>query len=377
MQTDEGVKMSKNRWKTMALVTSMFCTLGVSQTWAAEAQTEPVEEESLATMINKYVSLSGTIELETYWAKDFEGVSESGIELATAEIGLEAQVTEWALGTLLVEWDGDEDKINVADAFITLGNTEKFPLTFTGGRFAVPFGVYETNMISDPLTLEIGEAKEDTLMVGFEKAGFSGSFYAFNGETNAGGGDDNIEHFGAALSYSMENDDLSLDVGVGYINSLLDSDGLTDAMGDGMESDYIGGMTVHLIAGFGDFGFIGEYVTGLDDAIEVSEVEVVDGAGDVITTTEETTNHGKPAAWNVEAAYTFAEQDITIAVAFQGTKNLGGILPETRLLSTVGFGLAEGLSLSFQYCHDEDYGTADGGSDASADSVTANLAYEF
>ncbi len=72
-------------------------------------------------------------------------------------------------------------------------------MIFTGGRFTVPFGSYETNMISDPLTLEIGETGEDALMVGFEAAGFYGSFYVFNGDTNEGGGDENIEHFGATV----------------------------------------------------------------------------------------------------------------------------------------------------------------------------------
>ena len=205
----------------------------------------------------------------------------------------------------------------------------------------------------------------------------SWSVYVFNGDTNEGGGDENVEHFGVSIGYAIENDSMSMDVGVGYISSLLDSDGLTDGMPDGLESDYIGGVAAYLVAGFGDFVLIGEYVTGLDDAIEVGTVDIVDASDNVIGTTEETINHGQPAAWNLEVAYTFAERDIAVAVGFQGTKNLAGILPETRLVTTVGFGLTEGLSLAFQYAHDEDYDEADGGTGGSADSVTAKLAYEF
>ncbi len=175
----------------------------------------------------------------------------------------------------------------------------------------------------------------------------------------------------------MEDDNLSLDVGVGYISSLLDSDGLSDAMPDAMESDYIGGMAAHLIAGFGDFVLIGEYVAGLDDAIEVSAVDSVDGAGNVIGSTDEITNHATPAAWNLEVGYTFGESDITVAFGVQGTNNPGGILAETRMAATVGFGLTEGVSLAFQYGHDEDYDEVDGGTGGSADSVTVKLAYEF
>lgn len=363
--------------KKAAATASIFCVLGAGQVLAAEAPAEPVGDENLASMINDHVSFSGLIELETSWAEDFEGVSESSIDLSTVELGMEAQMTDWVAGSLLLEWDGDDDKITVSDAYITLGNTDEFPLTLTGGRLTVPFGAYETNMVSDPLTLEIGETGEDALVVGFEQAGFYSSVYVFNGDTNEGGDESNIEQFGATVGYSMENDTFTLDTGVGYISSLLDSDGLSDAMADGLESDYVGGVAVHVVAGFGDLTLIGEYVAGLDDAVEVSEEDVLDGAGNVVATTETTTNHGQPAAWNAEAGYTFGDSDITLAVAVQGTKNLGGILPEMRILSTVGFGLADGLSLAFQYAHDEDYDVVDGGTGDSADSVTALMSYEF
>ena len=369
--------MNKNVWKKAVLVTSIFCVFGAGQLLATESPSEPAEDESPATMINRYVSLHGVIELEASRVDGFEGGSESDIELATAELGLEARMSEWAQGTFVVEWDDDDETITVADAFVTIGNTEKFPMTFTGGRFTVPFGSYETNMISDPLTLEIGETGEDALMVGFEAADFHGSFYVFNGDTNEGGGDDTIEHFGATVGYTLENDELSLDVGIGYLSSLLDSDGLTDSMPDGMDSDYVGGIAAHLVAGVGDFVLIGEYVAGLDDAIEVNSVDILDGAGNVIGSTDETVNHGRPAAWNLEVGYTFDENDITVAFGVQGTKNLGGILPEIRLVSSVGFGLTEGLSLAIQYAHDEDYDVVDGGTGNSADGVTAQLAYEF
>jgi len=376
---DEGEKMSATILKKAALTASIFCAIGAGQVLAAEHPAEPMEDDSLATMINKYVSLIGLIELEASWGEDFEGASESSIDLSTMELGLEAQMTDWVTGNLLLEWDGDDDKVTVADAFVTIGDSEEFPLTLTGGRLTVPFGLYETNMVSDPFTLEIGETGEDVLMINYDQAGVYGRVYVFNGDTNEGGGDSNIEQFGATVGYAMENDAMSLDAGLGYISSLLDSDGLSDAMPDGMESDYVGGIAAHVVIGFGDFVLIGEIVAGLDDAVEVSGADVADGSDDTAATAtvETITNHGKPSAWNAEAAYTFGESEVTIAVGVQGTKNLGGILPETRFLSTVGFELAEGLSLAFQYAHDEDYDVINGGTGDSADSVTTLLSYEF
>jgi hypothetical protein len=53
----------------------------------------------------------------------------------------------------------------------------------------VPFGNFESQIISDPLTLEIGEAGEDALQVGVEVEGFYDSIYTFNGDVTEGGDD--------------------------------------------------------------------------------------------------------------------------------------------------------------------------------------------
>jgi len=61
---------------------------------------------------------------------------------------------------------------------ITLGNMEMFPVYLTAGKMYVPFGNFESNMIQDPVTLEIGETRESAGQVGFEHSGFYGSAYA-------------------------------------------------------------------------------------------------------------------------------------------------------------------------------------------------------
>jgi len=35
----------------------------------------------------------------------------------------------------------------------------------TAGQLYVPFGAFETGLISDPLTLEIGETRESTVLL--------------------------------------------------------------------------------------------------------------------------------------------------------------------------------------------------------------------
>ena len=87
----------------------------------------------------------------------------------------------------------------------------------------------------------------------------------------------------------MENDRMSLDIGVGFINTLEDSDGISDHLGEdttGAMADHVAGMAVHGVLGFGGIALIGEYV-GATENFAASELPW-DGNG------------AQPAAWNVE-----------------------------------------------------------------------------
>jgi hypothetical protein len=137
--------------------------------------------------ITDAVVFGGTLEALTFWADDFDNVSQSDIVLDTAELDFEIAVNEWVLGSLILEYiDGNDflfpttendeaavDRFNVDTAFITIGNTANYPLFATFGRVVVPFGistgdpVADVLTIVDPLTVEVFETKEDVVMIGF------------------------------------------------------------------------------------------------------------------------------------------------------------------------------------------------------------------
>ncbi len=127
---------------------------------AFEEARKPAPPEQLAAMINKYVEFGGVIEVQAGWINDFNGVSESDIRLETAEFDFEVRVTDWVTGTLIVEWDSDEDKLTVDEAFITIGDTEIFPLFLNAGRIVVPFGISTGDPVADTLAIEAFETKE-------------------------------------------------------------------------------------------------------------------------------------------------------------------------------------------------------------------------
>jgi hypothetical protein len=228
--------------------------------------------------ITDNVVFGGTLETLTFWQQDFDNTSQSDIILDTAELDFEIQVNPWVLGSFVVEYvdgtdflfptnEGDEgiavDRLNVRQAWVTVGDTANYPLFATVGRDVVPFGistgdpVTDVLTIVDPLTVEVFEMREDFMMIGFVgptccpppaaptpiparpvrpilfnplvrnaatrmcsycpctpnpppaptylppptcRPPFNGAIYFFNGDTT-NAGNDHIEHMGGTLGY--------------------------------------------------------------------------------------------------------------------------------------------------------------------------------
>ncbi len=317
------------------------------------------------------ISLSGVIEVEAGFEhlefddSDADDEDSSDLTLATAELGIDAEISDYVSGFMLFLYEDGED-LAVDEVFLTLSGGDHLPLYLKAGEFYVPFGSFETNMISDPLTLEIGETHETSLEVGYEMAGFYCSAYIFNGDVDEDDEDNDIDNFGLSAGYGMETDAMSLNVGIGYINNLFDSDGLGDILEGWMDEgefgldEYVGGVALHAVLNFGPLTVIGEYVGATDDPEWSYAAGTMEG-GD------------KPSAWNAEVGYTFeiAGKETVVGLACQGTDNMENELPETRVMGVIGVGILENTSLAFEYFHDEFE------SDDEADVVTAQLAIEF
>ncbi|MFQ5932183.1 MAG: hypothetical protein ACE5MM_07230, partial [Nitrospiraceae bacterium] len=156
---------------------------------AQEAVTRSIIRQALSTLgskINESVTFGGTLELLTGAAQVFEGRSERVLRLITAELDFEIQVTDWASASIIIEYDdgtgvvfptteGFEtsvDRINLDTAWVTIGDPQRFPPFLNAGRIIVPFGistgdpVADVLTIVDPLTIEVFETKEDTVLIG-------------------------------------------------------------------------------------------------------------------------------------------------------------------------------------------------------------------
>lgn len=318
------------------------------------------------------VAFSGVLEVEAS-SYDDKIADEQGsdIALATVELAADATISDRVSAHLLILYeDSDDDNVLVDEGFVTITGGEGSPFSLVAGRQYLPFGNFESQMVSDPLTVDLAETREDALLVGYKADGLYGSAYLFNGDAEKDGSDDKVDRFGANIGHRGANDRISWDFGVGYINSIADSDANQEMLADPAVPDtieeYTPGLSAHLIMGLGPVTVIGEYVTATK---KFNSADLGFAGGDA-----------KPSAANIEIGYGFElfGREANVAVGHQRTAESFGLgLVESRNLAAVAMSVAEGTSLGLEYRQEKDYGTGDGGSGEKFSAVTALLAVEF
>lgn len=361
----------------------MVALLAMASIWAApgfcasnvelEERIEKLEQKAGTTgsalgQISEWVTLSGAIEIEAASSShDNDNRDESDISLATAELGIEAKPQDWVTGFMLLSWDDDENELVIDEAHITLGATESIPYYLSAGKLYIPFGSFETMMISDPITLDMAEIADNAAQLGIEINGFRAAAYVYNGEVDEAGGDDTIKSYGFSAGYAMETDRFSLDLGADWTSNILESGVLSDAL-DGVALDqFVPGVAVHALFNYGPFCLMGEYVTMTDDAKAV---------GGTVAARE-------LSAYAVEAGYTFevAGYETTLAIGYQASDSDNAAayedFPESKILGSVGVGITDNISVAVEYSNAENYAVSDGGDGDEIDTFTVQLAMEF
>jgi len=316
------------------------------------------KEAGLHSPITDRLHLSGLLEVEGFWADETpEGLSEKtgDLTLATAQLGIGAQINDRLTAdlTLLFE-EGEDEDFTVDEAFVTFENG---PWSLQAGRLYLPFGVFHTSLVSDPLTLGLGETRETALVGGWGNDLISVSGFVFNGESREAGRDDQIRDFGAALNLMPAE---GMELGVSFLSDLADTDaGLLEGVDNEFE-DAVGAWSAYAIVRQGPVELSAEVLSALR-RFKAAELGVDDdGKGD------------KPLAWNLELAWTLRENWL-LAARLEGSDEL--FAPELQYGAAVSWGLLENSALALEYLHGEfDDAVAP---DAERDQLTVQLAVEF
>ena len=313
------------------------------------------------------IQVGGVIEVEATNTGTYANADSSDLALSKVELFLDTKPHEYLSTHVQLLYEDGSDNITLDEAFATLGNTEKFPMYLQAGRWAMPFGGFDTDMSTDPLTKTLGETKESSVLVGVAYEGFVAEGYLYNGDTQQAGEGDHIDQFGLNLGYEGETQGVAYAFGGGYISNIADSDGLTDKMTTATAiDDYVGGGELHASVGFSGVTLRAGYMTALDD---FNSADFAFNGKDA-----------SPAAWNLEAAYTtpIMGRDVTFAATYQGSDEALALeLPETRIGAAVTVNVMEHAAVTAEYIHDDDYGTSDGGTGNDAHTATVKLAVDF
>ena len=249
-----------------------------------------------------------------------------------------------------------------------------------GGQSYIAFGRYQTNFVSDPLTLEIGETRKTVMGVGYQAPfGLSLGYGAFKGDLRQADADSKVKDFVAHVEYGFEKNGFSFSVASSHLSNFYETDGVGGYFVESFaeqDSDFeqkVPASAIDLAFGFRGFGIFYESVTALKAAkqTEIPWMSGEDGA--------------KVSATSLEVFYGWEYRGLggSFQLSQQSTNQAVSLgLPKMR--SLVGFtqNLTPNLVMGVEYFVDQDYAASDCGgevcgSEEKATGSVINFGLEF
>jgi hypothetical protein len=141
------------------------------------AQTAPQDAAPPPSRWSEKINLSGWLAGDGRWMRTGEGAAAAtttDLFLRTFEIGVEADLADWASATVVLnsEWIGDA--LNGGDAGVVVDEAHidiavpRTPIYFVLGKRTEPFGLFETHFVTDPLVQDAYETQAVGLTVGLK-----------------------------------------------------------------------------------------------------------------------------------------------------------------------------------------------------------------
>lgn len=315
-------------------------------------ETQQAKESAGGDEWFKQLELGGLVEIEASHVNNDNMPDTSDLIVSTLELGVITQVNQWVGAEVLLLYEEDSDNngdLNVDVALVTIADPDG-DWFVKAGQNTLPFGVYPTYMISDPITLDLGETNDTAVEAGIERNGLSASLFLFQGDHN-----ERADNFGLQLGLSRDGGSLGYRCNLAYMDNLAESDAIVDG-GWITSSDKMPAWIASAEFFSGPFSLIGEYLKstkGFEDA-----------GGE------------RPSAFNIEAAYRLeiADRIASLAIGHQRSRDAADgnwELPEKRLLGTLKVGLMDNVDAGVEIKRDEDY------AGVRSMTVTGQLAVEF
>lgn len=277
--------------------------------------------------------INGLVEVE---------ITADSIAASTVGLGISKQVNDMVSAEMSLLYEGATTDIDTASITIA-------PQTggwhITTGQFYIPFGSFNSNMISDPITLEMAETGANALQIGYEDSGFAISAYTAAGATS-------LDTMGANINYNYEKDSTRFVIDLGYTNNLGKSAGISADL----VTDAVIGQSVMAMVEMDGFSLVYENIAA---ATAFTSGTLLTG--------------NMPIATNIEMAYGFdlGGKETTVAIAAQTSEGANDLFAKNRNLFTISSMIMQGTSLGLEYMQETDYASV------ITSAITAKLAVEF
>ncbi len=253
--------------------------------------------------------------------------------LLSFDLNLEANLYKNLSGIIDFNWDGNTpDKISIDEAYLKFDSK----INIKGGKLYLPFGDFETNFISDPLTQELGEIRDKSISVEINFKNLILKPFIFkpsikNRNNNLGWG------FSFKFDKEFQNvEDSAIEIQFSYINTTSDNDNFKDFLSDNnlhKVENFFNGISVFFKFEYKNFAFIGEIVK------YVKSVYVE--------------KRFKPLSWNFELGYNLKK--VNIALRYEGSKDTAFIDEELFMNKQYGISVSieifKNINLSFEFLH--------------------------
>ncbi|MBU0675076.1 MAG: LbtU family siderophore porin [Proteobacteria bacterium] len=300
----------------------------------------------------KAITLWGSVEFNGGYTTTDNDDDESGFEV-DATLGFDAALTKDIAATVILLHEDDGTPIDTDEAYITYTTSTK--LIVSGGKMYLPFGNFNSSMISDPLTLDLGETNKTALQTSWANNLLEVKLGLFNGDRDISGDYDLIDNLVASIQITPVE---TITVGFSYICDLAETNlGLINNITASYD-DNVRAFSAFVSAELGPVTLDAEYVGALDDfsastMVDPDRAEELTGA--------------QPAAYFIEVGVSPMEK---VSVAIRAEAGIDFADDLKRFGGTVSYELAEETTVSAEYLYTDLDGDA-------AHSISAQLAVEF
>jgi len=252
-------------------------------------------------------------------------------------------------------------EIDEATLRYRLGENGSSSITF--GKAYLPFGQFETALVSDPLALTIAESRAYALLVANAGDRWQSSIFVAPDSTSRG----NDAVGGAAIRYQYGETWQGHTIGVAAISNIAIANGIRSGLpAPGLAARPVPAASIDAAIGSGQYRLLLEAVIAAD-RFAAADINFA-GSG------------AQPSTWRVEVARRrqLKHWPLTLAASWQQSAEAVGLdIPESRLAMAIGMELSSATALALEWARDSAYAVSVGGSGSRSDRLTLQFALNF